>query len=613
MLIKRTFGSSCCSGVAAHAGRSGGKSTSTFSTGNVGQRSYLLTRETNPELHNWDKTIRGIAQSEGLDPFSTVWWICQRDQLLSAAARMGFPSNFSHWKWGQDFKELNIGHRLGNQRIFEMVVNADPAVAYTMEGNELVDQKLVMCHVTGHSDFFKNNITFANTNKDMMDAIAEQASFVGKLQSSGISPIEIEQFFDMAFTVDDLIDTTNLYPNAIEFDDARLREPEPIPDNFGMADVSYMPPHIQRRFNRPEVVAKAREDEFQKRLADTAKTPVDPDADVLAFIIKHSTALRPWQRTLLSFIRERSYYFAPQGMTKVMNEGWAVYWHQHLMKHSAIIDPSEVTSFAAHNAGTLAMGSGSLNPYTLGISVFRDIKERWDKGQHGREFDQIEDRKERRKFDDGSMKGKEQIFQVRRLESDVSFIRKFLTSKVVADLNLFKFGYDERWNEYVVTSTELKDVRDGLVSQFSNGHRPRVLVVDGNYGNAGELHLTHDNPYELKADYLDRVCINLFRLWGRPIHFDSVMDIVVQEMKDVQEFDDDKGKFATVKKEVDVKLPLVPFRLTVKPMKCISHDHEEPGFQITKVRTYFHHNQWIQGTDKKDLISQYNISAGQIL
>ena len=54
-----------------------------------------------------------------------------------------------------------------------------PFYAYLMRCNPIVDQKLVMAHVYGHSDFFKNNAWFARTNRKMVDEIANHATRVG--------------------------------------------------------------------------------------------------------------------------------------------------------------------------------------------------------------------------------------------------------------------------------------------------------------------------------------------------------------------------------------------------------------------------------------------------
>src|SRR5213080_24557 len=86
-------------------------------------------------------------------------------ELSEIAALGGFPTRYPHWRFGMEYQQLSKGYRYGLQKIYEMVINNDPCYAYLLRCNQMVDQKLVMAHVYGHNDFFKNNTWFSQTKR----------------------------------------------------------------------------------------------------------------------------------------------------------------------------------------------------------------------------------------------------------------------------------------------------------------------------------------------------------------------------------------------------------------------------------------------------------------
>src|SRR5262249_39666180 len=89
--------------------------------------------------------------------------------------------------------------------IYEMVINNDPCYAYLLKSNALVDQKLVMAHVYGHCDFFKNNFWFSKTNRKMIDEMANHSTRIRRyIDRFGFDVVE--RFMDVCLSVDNLID-----------------------------------------------------------------------------------------------------------------------------------------------------------------------------------------------------------------------------------------------------------------------------------------------------------------------------------------------------------------------------------------------------------------------
>src|SRR5436853_1053457 len=118
-----------------------------------------------PELSKCRDEIREVARNYGLDFYEVIYELIDHDELNMVAAYGGFPVRYPHWRFGMEYEQLSKSYEYGLSKIYEMVINNNPAIAYLLEGNSLVDQKLVMAHVFAHVDFFKNNYYFRATDQ----------------------------------------------------------------------------------------------------------------------------------------------------------------------------------------------------------------------------------------------------------------------------------------------------------------------------------------------------------------------------------------------------------------------------------------------------------------
>ena len=243
--------------------------------------------------------------------------------------------------------------------------------------------------------------------------------------------------------------------------------------------------------------------------------PERAQRDVLLFLLEHAP-LEAWEFDVLAILREEAYYFAPQGQTKIMNEGWASYWHSTIMTRKAL-NADEIIDYADHHSGTLGTRPGALNPYKLGIELYRDIEERWNKGRFGKEWDECDDLKARRAWDKNLGLGREKIFEVRKHYNDVTFIDTFLTPEFAIEQKLFVYGFNEKRNSWEILDREFRKVKNKLLSQLTNFGQPIIEVVDGNFENRGELLLAHKHDgQDLKPDYARETLRNLQTIWHRP-------------------------------------------------------------------------------------------------
>lgn len=870
------------------------------------------------ELAEWARRITGYAREQGLDFWEVCFELLDYDEINEVASYGGFPTRYPHWKFGMEYEQLSKGYTYGLQKIYELVINNDPCYAYLMKSNSLVDQKLVMSHVCGHADFFKNNLWFAKTNRKMIDEMANHGTKIRRYAEKH-GHEEVERFLDACLSLDNLIDMHSPFIKRRREKAREEDEPErAVPRKLRSKE------YMDRYVNPPEFM-----EEQQRKLNEAVEKsknfPEQPERDVLLFMIEHAP-LERWQRDVLSMIREEAYYFVPQAMTKVMNEGWAClapnslvfteagliamqelvaggaghvcdgegvrevtdrniirdhetvevrtrrglklvgsnnhrlmqpdgtwrrldelrvgdalrvsggaglwskqvvelawrprrrmslndvarlastnvtnvhryragwrvkdasairltlafydcphqnlpsaasvarrgpvtiprvvderlgaflgylvgdghisrvkrnlglttgdddqartfadlarelfdleprmkrdggrwrvllhsetladflteglglthgpsarekrvpdavlrspepvvraflrayfdcdgyageqgvilsatsdalaeqvqllllnygiltrrrrqgdgcwhvhaagrsaalfaekvgfglarkqaaleayvaerswfkeerwedevvslergrgdvyditveethryaacgfinhnsYWHSTLMTTKVLSD-DEVVDYADHHAGTMGTRPGVLNPYKLGIELFRDIEERWNKGKFGAEWDECDDAQKKRAWDLELGKGREKIFEVRRIYNDILFIDEFLTEDFARDQKLFTFEYSKQSGDYVIASREFKQVKEKLLFELTNWGNPFISVESGNYENRGELYLVHRHDgHDLQQEQARDVLRNLQLLWGRPVHIETTVE-----------------------------------------------------------------------------------------
>jgi stage V sporulation protein R len=474
--------------------------------------------------------ILGYAEEFGLDCFSTIFELIDYKQMCEIAAYGGFPVRYPHWRFGMEYDRLLKSQTYGLSKIYELVINTDPCYAYLLEGNSMVDQKLVMTHVYGHCDFFKNNRYFAHTDRRMIDGMANHSARVRRwMDRKGVD--KVEQFIDLCHSIDNLIDPWMPF-RAMEkgsFEAGRAEaesqseakgESGESPDDVGRLRSSKR--YLDDYINPPEFLEEQRRRKDEQE-AQQKRVPPRPERDVLAFLLQHAP-LEPWEVDVLSIIREEAYYFLPQRQTKIMNEGWATYWHSKLMTERALRD-HEIIDYADAASGVTAMGPGQLNPYKLGVELYRDLEERWDKGMFGREWEECNSAFEKESWDKQLGQGRAKIFEVRRLYNDVTFVDEFFTEDFCRRQEFFTFAENRRSGKMEITGREFQAIKDKILGQLTNSGQPFVYVVDANDHNRGELLIGHRHEgVDLKMTYARDTLRNLERLWRRPVSLLTLLD-----------------------------------------------------------------------------------------
>lgn len=420
--------------------------------------------------------------------------------------------------FGKAYHKMKTQYDYNLSRIYEMVINSDPCYAFLLEGNSLVQNKMVIAHVLGHCDFFKNNYYFKRTSRNMVERMSAAADRIRDYEFK-YGRDKVEAFLDSVISLQENIDPLRYLAsqegkNHKDKTEGHFCHDHSCADNQGCQGGCHSDEKSSQstpyddlwNLDKHECSGKCNERE------DAKKFPKKPEKDLLLFMMNYARDLEEWQRDILSIIREEMLYFWPQMQTKIMNEGWATYWHIRIMREMDLTE-DEAVEFAKTNSGVIQTSKYRINPYHLGLKIFEDIEKRWDNPTE----------EERKRFGRQGGKGKQKIFEVRETENDISFIRNYLTKELVEDLDLYmykKVGYD--WK---VVDKNWEKVRDGIVASLYNCGVPYIVVEDGDFGKRGEICLRHMHEgTDLDIFYLERTLPHVYKVWGRAVHLETVVD-----------------------------------------------------------------------------------------
>lgn len=466
--------------------------------------------------------LEQLAKENGLDFFPVVFEVVSANTMNNVCA-YGLPTRARHWSYGRSYDQQRIYGEMGYSKVFEMITNNDPSYAFVLDSNTEAQNLLIVAHCFGHSDFFKNNAMFHGSDRGMARHAAEHANRIDQyIEQHGLDAVE--RIMDIAFGLDDHIDFhKGLYRKKYP---GRHLEERLV--KIGEFDDLLEPSRAKGPSRIREVV--------------NATIPPHPEKDLLWFFI-HYAPLEDWERDILDIVREESFYFYPQRLTKVMNEGWAVYWHAELLHQYKGITPEEMIDFARTHEKVVQPGNPfDINPYYLGYRIFKDIERRWDKKHAAGE---------------SPITGRQKIFEVRREEDDISFIRNYLTPDLVQELKLFTFGRenenakdDDEEEEilYEIKSRMRDEVVESLVRPRYNNWAPKVVITDA---SSEKICLRHDSEElgTLNFRYAEHMLEYIWELWAAPVE----MRVKDDDGKDVVLLFDEAGfSRRTLEEEFDL-------------------------------------------------------------
>ena len=423
----------------------------------------------------------------------------------------GMPSHYPHWSYGKSYEKLKTLYDYGVSGLpYEMVINSNPAIAYLMRDNTLALQVLTIAHVYGHNDFFKNNFTFRTTRAEYHDRDVQSPRQPG-------APLRRRPEHRTGESRDD---------------------PRRGARAFAAVPAQSDHPQTNRRRATPDASSRNRARRVIRSSPSTAASewisPIStrfrcsPEEDILLFIRDHNVQLAEWEKDLLTIVHEQSQYFIPQIETKIMNEGWASFWHKRILETLEL--PQDLhLEFIVRHTQVLCPTPGSLNPYHVGMKVWEDIERRWS--EPAREDEQAPKPKKK--------SAKQKLFEVREVERDSSFLRRYLTEELVRELNLFE--YQSRGNEKVVTRVADEEswqaIKDTLIQNVGTGTIPVIKVADSDFNNSRGLLLKHyHDGRDLQLEYGEKTLQYVRQLWGREV----AMETTLNDKKSLLCFSNDK-------------------------------------------------------------------------
>lgn len=551
-------------------------------------------KEIAQELEDIADDAQKLARDFGLDPYPVKYWIVDQTEMNQLIAYGGFPRRYPHWRWGMKFDRQQKKQRYMGGKAFEIVNNDNPAHAFLQQSNTLADQKAVITHVEAHSDFFKNNQWFT-TNPDATRMMEQHADKIENIISrNDVDREEVERWIDHVLCIEDTINQYTSYFDALN----EIKENEKT-DEEKKDDIIEQVENL----NIGETV---KEDRFDEEWVDTQIENVSEDdepvsKDLIAYIRKNgkqnvdgrATEFEDWQEKVLELLHKESYYFAPQKMTRTMNEGWAAVWESIMMGNENFAGENEFIKYADHQSAVL--NSPGFNPYSLGKRIWEFIENKtnrkevitnilrveginwknfsnkveWDKvkkllnknkpdnlvGKHYsllrrqnknfiKNITQEELKETNRYIIEDYYKsieeaienvdyeaGWEKMREVRKDHNDITFIDEFLTQEFVDSENYYTTEYDPETDFNRVSSKDVEDIRNKLLLKFTNFGKPTIYVDDGNHNNTGELLLSHQyNGVMLDIREAQETLKRVFELWGRPVNLRTI----VKESEDTE-------------------------------------------------------------------------------
>ncbi len=436
------------------------------------------------ELEWWNARIEEAAVESGLRFYDQEFELISYEAMTSYEAYTGMPSHYPHWSFGKAYERIRTLNKYNLSGLpYEMVINSNPCIAYLMKDNTLLLQVLTMAHVYGHNDFFRNNRLFkAGTRAEhTVELFKNHAGRVRSyISDPSIGYARVEKMLNAAHAL--------RYQCARTIGEKKLNAEDQLK-------------RLQEANRKSESDFPLLEEPRRKAYVepDLRRVPLQPEEDLLKFVADYGR-LEKWERDLLDIVREETLYFVPQIETKIMNEGWASYWHYAILKRIDLPQQMHIEFLRRHNQ-VVKNHEGGINPYYLGFKMFEDIFAK-------------------------NPGNPEKIFEVREIERDSSFIRRYLTKELCNEMHLYEFEKDG--NEYVVSEVADEDgwmkIRDTIANNAGMGGIPLIRVEDFiQKENTLLLEHVHDGR-DLELNYANETLRHMVDLWEGRIVLNTFVD-----------------------------------------------------------------------------------------
>ena len=477
-----------------------------------------------------EERIYQIAEEEGLKFVPIKFDIVPENKMLEIMA-YGMPGQISNWKFGRDYERLKTiyEHSLGGLPM-EVVITTNPARSYLMKNNTFAVQALVVAHVVGHVSFSTMNKYHDELDKDIVSKfIAASDRFNDYERKYGIEILE--KTVDAGHAI-------YLHSSPFETEETEDEKRNRIFAKMKQKAHERKTTQYDDLFvdnNDLAQEADVERDLFNHNLWMKLKNqiPVEPTEDLLRFVIDNSRVLSDWQKDILEILRYQGRYIWPHVKTKYMNEGFATYWHELILRklfNENLLTSEEHAEYNYTNALVKAKNPFAMNPYLIGSEMWYDLVNRYDKGRFGEAYDEEPNMQKRKDWDTGDMLGREKMFETLRTHNDWFFMQNFLTDELTRDLELYLYvkQKDPYSEKIVVTDKKKEEVKELIIKSFAHSGIPKIMVQDGRR----ELNLEHRHVgMDLDQEYTEKTLAHIAYLWGENVHLNTIQNKVSKRYK----------------------------------------------------------------------------------
>ncbi|MEE9495901.1 MAG: SpoVR family protein [Desulfobacterales bacterium] len=471
----------------------------------------------------------------------TLEYIVTNRDLLELTPKLMIPTLYDYWVHDVEVLKEKGRYELYPSNPYETVINTRPAISYYNDNNPDWMNVMIFYHVLAHIDFFQNNLYFRHTwDYDFTGRALSDKRMIAKFRSE--KGRWLDYVIEFARGIDNLV--------GYHYELSAMNRP-PVTTKSKMLDF-YFGDFLQsikktkvteyikeiERYNDCTKTSKTHGEkaffaevfrkypEFDAIYKKSLKEKSNHRLDLMQHILEHSDFLNKeenrWMKSVIEAVRKTSLFFQPQIRTKIMNEGWASYWHEKLFLQDDRIEGHEV-DFARTNAFVTSLPRVGMNPYALGMRIFHYIEELVDKGKYSIEFKRLLDAREREKFDAKTGAGKVFVYKVRENLNDFMFINTFVDQDFINRTNLFVAGKRLNQNkgvwEYFIKSRKAKDYRQML---FDMLYHPPHITIDPEKSKNGDLYLNHHfEGKPLVKDFIANTMMGIEYLWGAPVKLET--------------------------------------------------------------------------------------------
>jgi spore cortex formation protein SpoVR/YcgB (stage V sporulation) len=475
-------------------------------------------------LQEYECEISRIAQRFKLDTYPNQIEVINSEQMMDAYASSAMPINYHHWSFGKHFLGVQNSYRRGHMGLaYEIVFNSNPCIAYLMEENTLTMQALVIAHASyGHNSFFKNNYLFQTWTdaESIVDYMVFARNFIAQCeQRHGLE--EVEATLDACHAL-------------MHYGVDRYKRPHPISMAEEKRRQLEREELLQQQVNELWRTIPTKPVESRTQAAD--RFPEEPQENILYFLEKNAPLLEPWQREVIRIVRKIAQYLYPQRQTKVMNEGWACFWHFHILHElyrDGLVTDGFMLEFLQYHTSVIYQPPfdsphySGINPYTLGYAMMQDLKR----------VCETPTEEDRRWFPDiAGTPWQDTLDFAMRDFKDESFVLQFLSPTLIRELKLFSV-LDDADRDYLEVAAIHDDagyqtIRESLSANYNLGNlEPNIEVVNVAVRGDRSLTLRHDLHCDrpLEKASAEEVVRHLQQLWGFDVILESVADEVVKD------------------------------------------------------------------------------------